>query len=168
MPDRGDFSPAHRSRIRIGFGPEPQQAGDGPSGETPGGQPADCNFTMRGAKSLAYDLVVRRGRVNSRVALLLRAIERNPLTSRFFLRECPHRTSRPPSARRLLRGWRKGGGRLAPPHGEGRGGRLSRQMGEVKPGVAGFLPGGEGRRLGCCAREDHKWHPGSEEPWGQY
>jgi len=29
MPERGDPSPAHRSRIRIGLGPEPQQAGDG-------------------------------------------------------------------------------------------------------------------------------------------
>jgi len=97
MPERGDFSPAHRSRIRIGFGPEPQQAGDGPPGKTPGVQPADCNFTMRGVKSLAYDLVVRDGRVNSRVALLLRAIERNPFTSRFFGPGVFYRTSPPPS-----------------------------------------------------------------------
>ena len=101
MPERGDFSPAHRSRIRIGFGPEPQQAGDGSPGETPGVQPADCNFTMRGVKSLAYDLVVRDGRVNSRVALLLRAIERNPSTSRFFSGVF-HRTF-PPSPPRLTR-----------------------------------------------------------------
>ena len=105
MPERGDVSPAHRSRIRIGFGPEPQQVGDGPPGETPGAQPADCNFTMRGVKSLADDLVVRDGRVNSRVALLLRAIERNPSTSRFFHRECltalsPHSLHLPGRRRR--------------------------------------------------------------------
>ena len=29
MPERGDFSPARRSRIRIGFGPGSQQVGDG-------------------------------------------------------------------------------------------------------------------------------------------
>lgn len=33
---------------------------------------------MRGDKSFAYDLVVRRGPVNSRVALLLRSIEGKP------------------------------------------------------------------------------------------
>jgi hypothetical protein len=40
-----------------------------------------------GVKSLADDLVVYDGRVNSRVVLLLRAIERNPSVPR-FLREC--------------------------------------------------------------------------------
>lgn len=38
---------------------------------------------MRGVESLAYDLDVRVGRVNSRVALLLRSIERNPTSPRF-------------------------------------------------------------------------------------
>ena len=96
MPERGDFSPAHRSRIRIGLGPEPQQVGAGPSGETPGAQPADCNFTMRGVKSLAYDLVVRRGRVNSRVGLFLRAIERNPRRRLdFFGSAHPHSSPHP-------------------------------------------------------------------------
>ena len=36
---------------------------------------------MRGVKSLAYDLVVYVGRVNSRVALLLRSVERKPTVS---------------------------------------------------------------------------------------
>ena len=123
MPDRGDFSPAHRSRIRIGFGPEPQQAGDGSPGETPGGQPADCNFTMRGVKSLAYDLVVRRGRVNSRVALLLRAIERNPPTSRFFAGSAPPHFL-PPSARRLARSVEGGAGVSPREHGAAQRGPL--------------------------------------------
>ena len=59
MPERGDVSPAHRSRIRIGLGPASQQAGSGPRGERPGAQPAHCNFTLRGDESLAYDLDVR-------------------------------------------------------------------------------------------------------------
>ena len=79
MPERGDFSPAHRSRIRIGFGPVPQQAGTGPRAEKPGVPPADCNFTMRGVESFAYDLIVRPGRVSGRVILLLRSAERKPV-----------------------------------------------------------------------------------------
>ena len=47
----------------------------------------DCNFTMRGVKSLAYDLVVPPGRVNNRVVLLLRFIERQPARPRFLQRE---------------------------------------------------------------------------------
>ena len=38
-----------------------------------------CNFTMRGDKPFAYDLVVQPGGVNSRVALLLRSIEPKPV-----------------------------------------------------------------------------------------
>jgi hypothetical protein len=37
-----------------------------------------CNFTTRRMKSFADDLVVQPGRVSSRVALSLRATERNP------------------------------------------------------------------------------------------
>ena len=50
----------------------------GPWEEVPGGSLTDCNFTSRGDKSLAYDLVVRFGRVSARVALLLRCAERQP------------------------------------------------------------------------------------------
>ena len=58
----------------------------GPGEEVPGGSLTDCNFTSRGDKSLAYDLVARSGRVSSRVALLLRSAERQPeiLPPRFF------------------------------------------------------------------------------------
>ena len=95
MPERGDSSPAHRSRIRIGFGPGPQQAGTGPRAESPGVPPADCHFTMRGVESFAYDLIVRQGRVRGRVVLLLRSAERKPRAIRFDLRwkRLPH----PPS-----------------------------------------------------------------------
>jgi hypothetical protein len=40
--------------------------------------PTDCNFTVRRDKSFADDLVVATGRVPSRVALSLRASERQP------------------------------------------------------------------------------------------
>lgn len=63
MPEIGDARPARRSWIRIGFGPESSQAGSGPRGDHPGASPADCNFTVRGDESLAYDLVARYGRV---------------------------------------------------------------------------------------------------------
>ena len=70
----------------------------GPGEEVPGGSLTDCNFTSRGDKSLAYDLVARSGRVSSRVALLLRSAERQPeiLPPRFFFRSgSPHRDSPP-------------------------------------------------------------------------
>ena len=61
----------------------------GPGEEVPGGSLTDCNFTSRGDKSLAYDLVARSGRVSGRVALLLRSAERQPefLPPRFFFSE---------------------------------------------------------------------------------
>lgn len=40
---------------------------------------AHCNFTVRRDKSFADDLAAQPGRVNRRVALLLRAIERKPV-----------------------------------------------------------------------------------------
>ena len=46
--------------------------------EVPGGSLTHCNFTSRGDKSLAYDLVVRSGRVRPRVGLFLRGVERQP------------------------------------------------------------------------------------------
>ena len=46
--------------------------------EVPGGSLTHCNFTSRGDKSLAYDLVERLGRVRNRVVLLLRFFERQP------------------------------------------------------------------------------------------
>ena len=51
----------------------------GPWEEVPGGSLTDCNFTSRGDKSLAYDLIVWSGRVSGRVALLLRSAERQPV-----------------------------------------------------------------------------------------
>ena len=84
MPERGDPFPHVRSRIRIGFGQAPEQAGDGAPAEARRGfQLADCNLTARGDESFAYDLVVRPGRVSSRVALLLRGAERKPAPVRF-------------------------------------------------------------------------------------
>ena len=84
MPERGDAFPHVRSRIRIGFGQAPEQAGDGaPAEARRGSQLADCNLTARGDESFAYDLVVRPGRVSSRVALLLRGAERKPAPVRF-------------------------------------------------------------------------------------
>ena len=84
MPERGDPFPHVRSRIRIGFGQAPEQAGDGaPAEARRGSQLADCNLTARGDESFAYDLVVRPGRVSSRVALLLRGAERKPAPVRF-------------------------------------------------------------------------------------
>ena len=50
----------------------------GPWEEVPGGSLTDCNFTSRGDKSLAYDLIAWSGRVSGRVALLLRSAERQP------------------------------------------------------------------------------------------
>ena len=50
----------------------------GPWEEVPGGLLTDCNFTSRGDKSLAYDLVARSGRVSGRVSLLIRSTERQP------------------------------------------------------------------------------------------
>ena len=44
--------------------------------------PADSNVNMRGDKSFAYDLDVQRSIVSSRVALLLRSIEVEPLLFR--------------------------------------------------------------------------------------
>ncbi len=46
------ISPARRSRIRIGFGPEPDQAGDSAAGGNPGVELADCNFTRAGINPL--------------------------------------------------------------------------------------------------------------------
>ena len=53
---------------------------------------------MRGGESLAYDLIVWRGRVRGRVALLLRSTERKPPAGqilgqdicRNFPHICPH------------------------------------------------------------------------------
>jgi hypothetical protein len=45
--------------------------------------PAVSNSTMRGDKSFADDLIVHRGVVSGRVALLLRSAETNPLMPRF-------------------------------------------------------------------------------------
>ncbi len=53
---------------------------------------------MRGGESLAYDLIVWRGRVRGRVALLLRSTERKPPAGQIlgqdfveiFLQICPH------------------------------------------------------------------------------
>ena len=70
--------------MRIGYGLGPQQVGDGRSLEDGGVWLTDCNLTARGDRSFADDLVVRRGRVSSRVALLLRAIERHPFRRRIL------------------------------------------------------------------------------------
>ena len=70
--------------MRIGYGLGPQQVGDGRSLEDGGVWLTDCNLTARGDGSFADDLVVRRGRVSSRVALLLRATERHPLRRRIL------------------------------------------------------------------------------------
>ena len=88
--------PAHRSWIRIGFGPESQQVGNGSPAETPCLQLTDCNFTLRGVKSLAYDLVAPSGRVSGRVALLLRSAERQPVSRPRFVSGSTH--SPPPTA----------------------------------------------------------------------
>ena len=56
----------------------------GPPEDVPGGWLTDCNFTTRGVESLADDLVVRNGRVRSRVALLLRSSERQPVLRQIF------------------------------------------------------------------------------------
>ena len=48
--------------------------------------PADGNVRMREDKSYAYDLDVQRGIVSSRVALLLRSAEIQPLLSDLLLR----------------------------------------------------------------------------------
>lgn len=48
--------------------------------------PADSNVRMREDKSFAYDLDVQRGIVSSRVALLLRSAEIQPLLSDLLLR----------------------------------------------------------------------------------
>ena len=96
MPERGDPFPHVRRRIRIGFGQAPEQAGDGaPAEARRGSQLADCNLTARGDESLAYDLVVRPGRVSSRVALLLRGAERKPVPVRFVRGVCVARTPSP-------------------------------------------------------------------------
>lgn len=88
MPERGDLFPHVRRRIRIGFGQAPEQAGDGaPAEARRGSQLADCNLTARGDESFAYDLVVRPGRVSSRVALLLRGAERKPVAGSICERE---------------------------------------------------------------------------------
>ena len=55
--------------------------------DVPGGWLTDCNFTTRGVESLADDLVVRNGHVHGRVVLLLRSIECQPVSVRFFFRE---------------------------------------------------------------------------------
>lgn len=44
---------------------------------------ANCNLTMRRDKSFADDLIVHRGAVSGRVALLLRSAEAKPLMPRF-------------------------------------------------------------------------------------
>lgn len=59
MPEIGDVCPARRSWIRIGFGPGSQQASNGLRGDDLGVWLADCNFTVRGDESLAYDLDAR-------------------------------------------------------------------------------------------------------------
>ena len=47
-------------------------------GGSPGRQPADCNFTIRGDKSFAHNLTDWLGPVSGRVALLLQSTEGNP------------------------------------------------------------------------------------------
>jgi hypothetical protein len=81
VPEGGDF-PLHTfSRVRIGFGPGPQQVGDGRYSELCACWLTNCNFNVRRDKSFVDDLVAATGRVPSRVALSLRASERQP--------ECP-------------------------------------------------------------------------------
>ena len=83
----------------------------GPREEVPGGSLTDCNFTSRGDKSLAYDLIAWSGRVSGRVALLLRSAERQPvLPPRFFFRSgSSHRDSPPLIVSTPIWGRLKGG-----------------------------------------------------------
>jgi hypothetical protein len=56
-----------------------------------------CNLTMRRDKSFADDLIVHRGVVSSRVALLLRSAETKPLMPRFVpFRNHPSQSNRRP------------------------------------------------------------------------
>ena len=108
-----------------------------PPGETPGGSPTDCNFTSRGDKSLAYDWITRSGRVNDRVALLLRFIERQPVTAKIFRRESPET---PPIDR-----WRplyEGGRRGEPGEQPSREPREQRKGREGREGRGGGVRGG--------------------------
>ena len=74
---------AHRSWIRIDFDPEFQQIDNEDLTKASDFQLTNCNFILREIKSLAYDLIARSNRVNSRVVLLLRSIERQFVSSRF-------------------------------------------------------------------------------------
>jgi hypothetical protein len=83
VPEQGDPPCTLASRVRIGFGPGPQQAGDGGCPEGGACRPVDCNFHGEQDKSFADDLAEATGRVISRVALLPRAGERQPERPRF-------------------------------------------------------------------------------------
>jgi hypothetical protein len=107
--------------MRIGSGPEPQQAGDGGRAEARVPRLADCNLAARRDESSADDLVARPGHVSGRVALLLRAAECHPASARFEAA-----TALP----------RRGARRRAGP----RGGRLGRGPRSAVRNALGFWP----------------------------
>lgn len=80
--------------------------------------PADGNVRMREDKSFADDLDVQRGIVSSRVALLLRSAEIQPLLSDLLLR-------RRSSGLQM----RVVGGEIAMGFGKNRGGECGRRLG---------------------------------------
>ena len=67
---------AHRNWIRIDFDFEFQQIDNENWTKTFDFQLTNCNFILREIKFLAYDLIAHSNRVNSRIVLLLRSIER--------------------------------------------------------------------------------------------
>ena len=67
---------AHRNRIRIDFDFEFQQIDNENATKLSRFQLTNCNFIMREIKFFVYDLIVIQNRVNDKIILLLRFIER--------------------------------------------------------------------------------------------
>ena len=110
--------------MRIG----PARTPDGHAAE----QAARCpNFTARRDESLAYDWDVRPGRVSSRVALLLRAAERQPAVGPIY--PPPHEFGGPD---RHLKGRASTRGRVRVPGGA----ELAPDVASGSPGPLGLIP----------------------------
>ena len=67
---------AHRNWIRINFDFEFQQIDNEHWTKTFDFQLTNCNFILREIKFFAYDLIAHSNRVNNKIVLLLRFIER--------------------------------------------------------------------------------------------